>query len=543
MHMASNPARKIVPHHGVITGCAVVCRIVVGSQFSNNYQFLSLFPNTTHSHCTPRGLLIRWGEGPADSPLLGYTLLRHNANRGASTLAPFPASYDAHTTLLQVPCTTRQGPLTRWTLVHPIAPLRGFIPGLKSPPPCRPGRVGAYGSFRVYDPRHYRVFSIFDALWWPGAAWPPRHATTSGNILIRTEAQPGALLRVAVGCSVVVGSIFRNNYYPTSLFSPPPCPYTPWGSLTIGGSGPTTFPLSGYILQPHNADRGDSAILAPSTTSSYAAHATFSLVPGPSSLGAPHPRWTACYPTAPVRGANPGLRSPLPGSPGLVRAYGSLRIYDLRHHRVHSACLRPLPPTHRFDAARSAGPQPGNSLWSAVVTRVDIGTTGDCSARPRMVHTIQFGRGGELDSPPGSRGGTAVICIPRGQHHPRSHRSVLGHPLNPCSLRQDGTHSGRRCTLPTPTSPSGPSALRRGSDSPPPLQLRGCTITGREPFPPLDVPISPEGGAAPAPGHSCTADQSHPQPVLSTADWLLPPESSLAAGLPPMAGRTPGNSR
>ena len=395
--MASNSARTLVPHHGVPPGWAVVCRTVVGSHFRNNYQFLSLLAIITHSHCSLRGSLIVWGVGPAYLPLLGYVLLMHNSDRGTSTLVLFPASCDVHVTLRQVLCTNRQGSFMRWTVFPATAPLRGFHSGLRSPTPCRSGLVRAYGFSRVYDPRHFCVPCTFGAPRWPsppliwpdGARLPP--ATTAAHTLIRFGAQHGALPCRAVGYCVVVGRKFRNNYHPPSFFPYPPVPYTILGPLTTGGSGLTQSPLSGSILQTlpmHLADRGDRAILTPCLAPSTASQGTLSRVPCPTSLGAP-PRWTSPHLPAPLRGSTPGLRSPPPGRPGLVRAYGSTWVYDPRHYRVHrpsDGCLRLRPPTRRSDAARSAGPQPGAFQCGPTVARGGIGTSWDSGNWLRWVH-------------------------------------------------------------------------------------------------------------------------------------------------------------
>ena len=306
--MASNPLRIIVSHHGVTPGWAVVCRTVVGSHFRNNYQFLPFFANITHSLCSPRG----WA-GPTHPPLLGFLRRMYNADRGYSPPVLFPASCNAYATQRQVLCTTRQGSPMRWTVFPATAPLRGFHPGLRSHTPRRPGLVGAYGSFRVYDPRHFCVPSIFGAPRWPlpPLIWPGGSrflpATTAANTLIRFGPQHGALPCLAVGYCVVVG-----------------------GALTTGGLGLTQSPLSGFIPQTLpmlHADHRDRAILTPSLAPSTASQETLPRVPCPSSLGA-SPRWNALHPSAPLWGSSLGLRSPPPGRPGLVRAYGSFRVYD-----------------------------------------------------------------------------------------------------------------------------------------------------------------------------------------------------------------------
>ena len=396
----------------------------------------------------------------------------------------------------------------------PPRPLMGTLQGDYVPPLWPSGPVRAYGSPGFMTPCtpctpvtgrlvQHRQSS-------PRTAFPP-----PGPYLLTTPYLRTGLTFLhgwTVWSSVVVGSILSNNYYPTSLFSPPPCPCTFWGPLTTGGSGPTNLPLFGYI-QTHNADLGASAILALSLTSSYAAHATLSQVPCPSRLGAP-PRWTTFHLTAPARGATPGLRSPPPGRPGLVRAYGSLRVYDPRHFRVHSAtcaCLRPLPPIHRFDAARSAGPQSGTSLWTAVVARVDIGTSRDCGAWLRLVHTIQFGWGG------------SSIALPVLGFARQSSPTYLGDSTTPASTAVSSDIHLIPAGVPCPT---GRDLLRQEMYTPhADVPFRAIRFIGGgathllhckyedvqppdgTPSPPPDVPISPDGRATLPAGHCCTADQ------------------------------------
>ena len=429
--MESNLARIVAPHHGV-PPCFAVVGSTLGSLFRNNWKCFPLVAHTTCPHRSPGGSLITWGVSPTDVPLPGYSLPPYNAVRGASPLAPTSALCDAHKTLLRV-CPLRQGSPTRWSAAHPAAPLRGFTLGLRSPPPGHPCLVRAYGSFRVYDPRHYRVPSTL------GAPWRslPTSLNTASIPTWTVAPHHGVYRGFAVGYSAVVGRTFGNNYHHHPFLAHP----TPLYSTHIWGVRLTDFPLSGFLLPRHNAVLG-ACTLAPTLTSSDA-HKTPARVPWTSRQGSSM-RWIVCLPTAPLRGFS-GFRSQPPGRSGLVRAYGSARVYDPRHNCVPSTFGAPgrfPPPTSWFKAAR---PLPTMTHW-ACSPRVPLDTlltlpwvlrsAGRVSVQGRRFpHSAApprvrcFGRG-----PPSWRSALRSGALFRGHLSGlRSHLPVLGPLLPLCS--------------------------------------------------------------------------------------------------------------
>ena len=484
-----------------------------------------------------------WGVGPADSPCLGYLLLMHKAACGSSTWAPVPVSRDTHSTLPQVLSTFSQSSLTRWNVSHLTAPLRGCFLDLWSPSPGRTGQVRAYGSFRVYDPRHFRVPSTCGAprgprppSTWLSVSWPSLPAPPVEDTRIRTGALHGALRRLTGGRRVVVGRIVRHTCYFSSLLSHPPCPYTLGNILIIGGSGPTNIRLSELLRQAlltHHADLGG-ASPAPPLASSRSAHATHPRVPCPTRRGDP-PQGTAFHLTAPLQGPTPGLMPPPPGRPGLGRAYGSRRVYDPRHPCARSticASLRLLQSVYRFGAARPAAPPLAGGVSPGAIPV----------------------RGFALPSSPIFRGDSIILALPA--------LSLVLHLIHAGVLCPTGRYSCRQglCALYDGVSSRPLQCLQLPPCSPPKpwthCNSEAAPSSSGNSFPPSDAHTPSEDRAVSPPDLSCSADQPYihiHRCALGTA-WPCPlPDlfnvpgfslrSALADGLTPMVCRPPGHSR
>ena len=173
----------------------------------------------------------------------------------------------------------------------------------------------------------------------------------------RTTGSSGALKNLSVVGRIdrvgSVGSKLRNKRLSWPCCPPTPRPYyTPRGLLLPWGVGPLAPPLFGPLVLLLNSHLGASTTLAPLFRPREVHLAPL--------RGTRPPRWGSHLLRAgtprlavPLRGSTKELRSPPPGHPGQVRAYGSLWVYDPRHscvpctlcahqrlHAPHSPCRR-----------------------------------------------------------------------------------------------------------------------------------------------------------------------------------------------------------
>ena len=241
--MASNFGHTAAPHQGVSQFHSVVDSVgSIGSKFRNKYSFLpSGAP--THHPCTPRGLPHAWGVDPREAPWVSVRM--PTAHLGASTsLALLSPCGEAHPTPLRESSPSTQGSTTQQSgTTHCTVPLRGSAMGLRSPSPDPPVLVRAYGSLRVYDPRHFCVPCTTRALMRLDVPSPPRWTVPLGRrVHFRCPAKP--LLQPAhlYGCQPPTPHLLHSAL-PAQCREPVPSEWSPlMPSTALVGPAPLLRP-------------------------------------------------------------------------------------------------------------------------------------------------------------------------------------------------------------------------------------------------------------------------------------------------------------